>query len=298
MINPYHLQIGVFTLINILMALSVYIPLSTGQLSLGSAGFMATGAYVSALLATNFPSLPLPVCILFGALLALILSLIVGYPALRLKGVYLTIATLGFGEILRVLLVNNEWLTKGAIGISSIPSLARSLYAVLGNTSYDNFTAMVLLFLFLFLLLAIILYLLKKQEHSFIGRAFRAIASDEMAAQSSGIHLTRYKLLAFAEGAFLAGLAGALFAHTTSYISPADFTYQRSIEVLTYVVLGGTEVIAGPLLGAVTLTLFPEVLRFLAEYRYLIYGTLLIVLMAYRPQGLLIRRFDSQKKDM
>ena len=137
------------------------------------------------------------------------------------------------------------------------------------------------------LIVLIILWFVIRQQNSRIGRAFSSIRMDEKAAKSMGINLTYYKVLAFAQGAFIAGLAGALYAHTVGYISPSDFSYHRAVEILIFTVFGGSEVVIGSVFGATILTLLPEALRFLSDYRYIFYGIMLVILMAVRPQGIL-----------
>lgn len=293
-LNPYYLQILCFILINILLALSVYVPLSSGQLSLGSAGFMAIGAYTSALLTIHF-ELPLYITILIGALVAGGIGVIVGIPSLRLTGVYLAIATLGFGEVIRVLFVNWENVTKGSVGLTGIPQMGREILnfakgigiepAALGlKNNQFVYTTVVLILL---IIVTLVLWFISRQQKSRIGRAFSSIEMDEKAAESMGINITYYKVLSFAQGAFIAGLAGALYAHIIGYISPSDFSYHRAVEILIFTVFGGSEVIIGSVFGATILTLLPEVLRFISEYRYIIYGIMLVILMAVRPQGIL-----------
>jgi branched-chain amino acid transport system permease protein len=291
LINPYYLQVISFILINIILGISIYITLSTGQLSLGHAGFMSIGAYTSAILTINY-DLPLIVGVLVGTVLAGLIGILIGLPTLRLQGVYLAIATLGFGEVIRVLFINWEGLTQGAIGITSIPHVGREIVTDFGlNASVFGLRNNQLISMIVFLLLLIITILLilffVRQQNSRVGRAFAAIKMDENAAEAMGVNITYYKILAFAQGAMVAGFAGALYAHITSYISPADFSYHRAIEILIFAVFGGSEVIWGPIFGATFLTAMPEFLRELSEYRYLIYGVILVVMMAFRPQGLI-----------
>ncbi len=293
-LNPYYLQIIGFILINILLGLSIYITLSSGQLSLGSAGFMGIGAYTSALLTLHF-ELPLYLTVIIGALVAGVIGIIIGIPALRLSGVYLAIATLGFGEVIRVIFVNSESLTKGSIGLSGIPHLGRELLSFTTNLGFDpamlglrNNQAVYLLVVFLLLIITIlIVWFFIRQSKSRVGRAFAAIKMDEKAAEAMGINITYYKVLSFAQGAMLAGFAGALFAHVMGYISPADFSYHRAIDILIFAIFGGSEVIWGAIFGATFMTMLPEALRFISEYRYMIYGIILILLMAFRPQGII-----------
>lgn len=294
LLNPYYLQVLCFILINIMLALSIYVPLSSGQLSLGSAGFMGIGAYTSALLTIHY-ELPLYVTILVGALLAGVIGIIVGIPSLRLTGVYLAIATLGFGEVIRVLFVNWESLTKGSVGLTGIPQLGRELLKFAKSIGIEpsalglknNQFVYLSLVIVLFIIVLFILWFVIRQQNSRIGRAYSSIQMDEKAAESMGINITYYKVLAFAQGAFIAGLAGALFAHTIGYISPSDFSYHRAVEILIFTVFGGSEVIIGSVFGATILTLLPEVLRFVSDYRYIFYGIMLVILMAVRPQGIL-----------
>ncbi|WP_174735104.1 branched-chain amino acid ABC transporter permease [Mesobacillus harenae] len=294
LINPYYLQVASFVLINIILGISIYITLSTGQLSLASAGFMGIGAYTSALLTLNF-DLPIIVGVLAGTLMAGLFGVIIGIPTLRLKGVYLAIVTLGFGEVIRVIFVNWESLTKGAVGLSGIPHMGREILKTLKGFGFDpqvlglqnnQFIFMTIFLLLLFITIGIIQFF-RRQNSSRVGRAFAAIKLDEQAAESMGINITYYKVLAFAQGALVAGFAGTLFAHVLAYISPADFAYHRAVEILIFAVFGGSEVIWGPVFGALFLTVMPEVLRFISEYRYMIYGLVIIIMMAVRPQGLI-----------
>jgi branched-chain amino acid transport system permease protein len=308
LINPYHLQVASFILINILLGISIYITLATGQLSLGSAGFMSIGAYTSALLTTKL-GLPIPIGILTGAFLAGFFGILIGIPTLRLHGVYLAIATLGFGEVVRVLFINWESLTSGAVGIAGIPHLGRTILAGLRNQGFspqtlglknNEFTGLIVFLILLLITLGVILFF-ARLNHSRVGRAFQAIRMDEKAAAAMGINTTYYKILTFSQGALLAGFAGALFAHVTGYISPADFTYHRAVEILVFAVFGGGEILWGPIFGATFLTLMPELLRSLSEYRYMIYGAVLVLMMVFRPQGFIdaqmIERIKGKKKE-
>jgi len=296
-LNPYHLQVASFLLINILLGVSIYVTLATGQLSLGNAGFMSIGAYASAILTTRH-GFPMPAGILLGSLLAAVAGVLVGIPALRLRGVYLAIATLGFGEVVRVVFINWESLTGGAVGIAAIPQMGREILAALAGSGFspqslglrnNQFIALAVFLILLFITLLAILFFLRLSI-SRVGRAYAAIRMDETAAGAMGIDTTYYKVLAFSQGALLSGLAGALFAHATSYISPADFTYHRAVEILVFAVFGGSEHLLGPVFGAMILTALPELLRFLTDYRYILYGVLLVLMMVYRPQGLIDAR--------
>lgn len=294
LINPYYLQVGCFILINIILAISVYITLSTGQLSLANAGFMGIGAYTSALLTIHF-ELPIIIGIIIGALVAALFGVLIGIPTLRLQGVYLAIVTLGFGEVIRVIFVNWESVTNGSVGISGIPHIGREMLKTLQEFGFrpmsiglqNNQFIFLSIFVLLLLITIFVIWFFRRQHHSRVGRAFAAIKLDEKAAESMGINITYYKVLAFAQGALVAGFAGAMYAHILAYISPADFAYHRAVEILIFVVFGGSEVIWGPIFGAFFLTLMPEVLRSISEYRYMIYGLIIIIMMAVRPQGLI-----------
>lgn len=304
--NPYYLQVFIFILINAMLALSMYLPLSTGQLSLGAAGFMSIGAYTSALLTLKL-HLPMPVGVIAGTLLAGVVGILIGIPALRLSGVYLAICTLGFGEMVRVIF-NNMELTNGALGLNGIPQLGQALMKILKEMGIQAKTlgltspqfSSILTILVLFALLFLVFLFIYRQGKSRVGRAYEAIRADESAAQAMGINITYYKVLAFAQGAALAGMAGALSAHVTFFISPADFNYHKAVEILIFAVLGGSEVIWGPLLGSTLLTLLPEALRKFADYRMMIYGTILVLMMIFRPQGILdanmLRSFTTWRK--
>ncbi|MEH6940658.1 branched-chain amino acid ABC transporter permease [Bacillus sp. JJ722] len=293
-LNPYYLQVASFILINIILGLSVYIPLSSGQLSLGSAGFMGIGAYTSALLTINY-DMPIVAGIIAGALVAGICGIIVGLPSLRLTGVYLAIATLGFGEVMRVFFLNWESVTKGAVGISGIPQIGREIFNKMREVGFSpldyglkpNQFVYLLVFVILLIIVISLIWFFIRQSSSRVGRAYASIKMDEKAAEAMGINITYYKVLAFTQGAVLAGFAGALFAHVMAYISPADFSYHRAVEILIFSVFGGSEVIWGAVFGATFMTVLPEVLRFISEYRFMIYGLILIIMMAFRPQGLI-----------
>jgi len=295
-LNPYYLQVASFVFINVILGVSIYITLATGQLSLGNAGFMSIGAYTTAVLTTRY-GVPMPAGIALGALLAAAAGVVIGIPSLRLTGVYLAIATLGFGEVIRVAFVNWETLTGGAVGIAAIPQMGRVILARLRESGFepgslglrDNQFIALTVFIILFTLAALTVAFFARLSASRVGRAYSAVRMDEKAAEAAGIDATYYKVLAFTQGAFLSGLAGALFAHATSYISPADFTYHRAVEILVFAVFGGSEHLFGPVFGALFLTVMPEALRVISDYRYILYGILLVVMMVFRPQGVVDR---------
>jgi branched-chain amino acid transport system permease protein len=284
-IDPYYLLVITNVGINIILAVSLnLINGYTGQFSLGHAGFMAVGAYTSAAItlflgpkffsavgsegAVTTGGLFL-VALIAGGLVAAVTGLIVGIPSLRLKGDYLAIVTLGFGEIIRVIFRNVQSL-GGALGLNGIPP-------------YTNF-------FWTFGFVALTIYVVVSMVHSTYGRGFLAVHDDEVAAEAMGLNTTRYKIIAFVVGAFFAGIAGGIYGHSVRSIDPRGFDFIRSIEIVVMVILGGMGNTIGVILAAILLTLLPEFLRPIAEYRMMIYSLLLIVLMLTRPQGLFTLR--------
>ncbi len=305
-LNGYFLQVFEFICINIILALSVYMTLCTGQLSLGNAGFMSFGAYTSAIL-TMHAGVPMPAGIILGGFMAAVVALVIGIPTTRLHGMYLAIATLGFGEVVRVLALNLE-ITNGAIGLSGIPSMGNSLSDIASDLGLidaleiDSQTAgQLMMCIVLLLIVLVVVAFWHRLEGSRIGRAFDAIKADEYAAELSGIPTVYYKMMSFLFSAFFAGVAGALYAHATFFISPTDFSWHKVVDALLYTVFGGSNVMWGPVLGATLLTIIPEFLRDLAEYRDTIYGLVLVALMAFRPDGILsydvMKRLTHKKED-
>lgn len=245
-----------------------------GQFSLGHAGFWAVGAYSGAAF-TVFSGLPLPPAIMLflsciiGFIVAAIAGLIIGVPCLRLRGDYLAIATLGFGEIIRIVFMNMN-AVGGPRGFTDIPKYSNLFWIYLWVVITIVFTANLL-----------------RGSH---GRAIVSIREDEIAAESMGIYTFKYKTLAFVIGAGFAGVAGSLFAHTTQFISPTNFTFMWSVIILLMIILGGLGSITGSIVGAVILTILPELLRFfgdtISQWRMVVYSVLLIVLMLARPTGI------------
>jgi branched-chain amino acid transport system permease protein len=302
LLNPYTLQVITFLFLNLVLAVSIYVTLSTGQLSLGHAGFMSIGAYTASI-ATKTYDMPILVALLLAIVVTGIVALIVGYPTLRLHGLYLAIATLGFGEVVRVIMLNLK-VTNGALGLTGLKSLGTRLYdleKVIGidaQTFGITVTQMKALstLIVMVILFVIILICQIRLDRSRVGRAFSAIKADETAARAMGINITYYKMLAYMIGSMMAGLSGGIYAHITTTITPDDFNYHRAVEILSFAVIGGSEVIIGPLFGATLLTGLPEFLRVLAEYKMLFYGSLLIAVMAFRPYGLITAStFDKWK---
>lgn len=279
-IDPYFLDVMTGIGINIILAVSLNLVNGyTGQFSLGHAGFMSIGAYLSAAVSLYLgPKLlgadggntwqqggMFLLALLAGGLTAALAGLVVGVPSLRLKGDYLALVTLGFGEIIRVIFQNVEVL-GGALGLNGIPPYT-TIFWVLAVGALTVFVVICLV-------------------HSTYGRGFLATHDDEIASEAVGLNTTNYKIVAFVVAAFFAGVAGGLYGHFKMTITPTGFDFTKSIEIVVMVILGGMGNTVGVILAAVLLTLLPEVLRPVAEYRMVIYSFLLIVLMLSRPQGL------------
>lgn len=272
--NGYYLGILIDIAINIILAVSLnLINGHTGQFSLGHAGFMAVGGYTAAKFTLIFQaSVPVwaqpvlfAVALLLGGLAAAIIGLGVGIPSLRLRGDYLAIVTLGFGEIIRVIFQTTQFF--GAA--TGLPGIA----------NWTNFA-------WAWSLAAITVFVITCMVNSTYGRGFIATQDDEVAASAMGINPTRYKVTAFVVGAFFAGIAGGLFAHHKRFLAPTSFDFMKSIDIVVMVILGGMGRTAGVIAAAIILTLLPEFLRTFAEYRMILYSLLIIGLMILRPQGL------------
>ena len=284
MFDAYTSQVLTFIGINCILALSLYVTALAGQLSVGHAAFMGIGAYTSALLVTQW-GVPFFLSAPAGAVMGGLFGILIGLPTLRLRDLYLVIATLAFNIIWVVVVMNIEAF-GGALGIFNVPKVT------------DN--ALVIA------TLAVMIFFFHRLQDSRLGRALRSIQEDEAAARAMGVNAVYYKVFAFSFGAFLAGYAGALYAHFVTFISPHDFEVDRSIEILLFVVLGGSQTYLGPLCGALLLTLAPEFLRFLAEYRLLVYGLMFVFIMLLRHEGLIeedtlswkrwSRRFRKEKR--
>jgi branched-chain amino acid transport system permease protein len=298
-IDPYFVDVLTRIGINIVLAVSLnLINGHTGQFSLGHAGFMAVGAYTAAamtmfaaphILPANAPQIFVMlwffIALLAGGIIAALTGLLVGAPSLRLKGDYLAIVTLGFGQIIAVVFRNIEPL-GGALGLNGIPN-------------YTNL-------FWVFAAAAITTYVITAMVNSTYGRGFIATHDDEVAAEAMGVNTTRYKIVAFVIGAFFAGVAGGLYGHFTMTISPRGFDFTRSIEIVVMVIVGGMGNTVGVILAAILLTLLPEGLRalggispslnWISESRPLLYSILLIGLMLARPQGLFNFRKSEKLK--
>jgi branched-chain amino acid transport system permease protein len=250
----------------LLGALSVYIILATGQLSLGNAAFMAIGAYVTSWLTVDV-GMPLTAALLVAALAAALIGMVVGFPALRLKGIYLAMATLGFGEMVRSFFLNLDAM-GGSGGFHGMKHISVGyIWAWAGS---------------IFVLVTVI-------ERSRAWLEMRAVHDDETAAGLLGLNTTLIKVAAFGAGAGVAAISGGLFAHHHVYIEPGNFGFERSIDFVLAVILGGSTVAPGSLVGSLLLVLLPESLRVLADWRLAAFGTLLIIVLLVRRQGILDR---------
>lgn len=265
-----------FMLVNAILGLSIYLTLFTGMFSLANAGFMAIGAYTGVIM-TQKLGLPLPVGVIGGMLLAGAIAFPIGLPVLRLRDIYLAIATIGFGEVVRILILNFDPLvsgivgerviiTEGALGIKRIPKITETWHLIL--------------------MLVILGFFFIRLHRSRFGRAMAAIRQDEKVAANMGINVVMVKNIVFIMSAMIAGAAGAFSGHLTRIISPSDFGFDQAVQILAFAVLGGTSTWFGPIIGGMALTALPEVLRFAEQYRGVINGLVLMLMIVYLPGGL------------
>ena len=287
--NEYYISILIFLGINgiITMGLSLLMGYA-GQISLGHAGFFGLGAYSSGILTTQYSIHPLA-AFLAGIFLSAIIAFLVGKPTLRLKGHYMAVATLGFGEILFIVFNELSPLTGGPSGLSGIPILTFMGY------SLEGARYLYLVWGFVILLLLFSLNVINSR----VGRALRAVHGSEIAANAMGVDASRYKVQVFVLSAVYASIAGSLYAHFVTFISPSSFSLMFSILLLMMVVVGGAETIWGALLGAMVLTLLPEYLRGLEDFEVLAYGGILMVVLLFMPQGILlgVRKLFEKKRN-
>jgi branched-chain amino acid transport system permease protein len=255
--------------VNGLLALSMYVVLAIGQLSLGQAAFMGIGAYVSALLTIKFEA-PFATALLAGMLAPALAAALIGVPTLRLSGVYLALATIGLGEVLRIFYLNSE-IAGGALGLPGIPQQGGAWL--------------------IYLCLGIALAVLMAIGRSRVGRAMEAMREDETAAGIMGINVRLYRFSALIASAVLAGLAGALSADVSSFIGPNEYGFDQAVTILSFALLGGIGSPFGPVLGAAILTLLPEVLRPLHDFRFVVNGLIIVIAVLFMPRGLLAWRF-------
>ncbi|WP_347940004.1 branched-chain amino acid ABC transporter permease [Peribacillus simplex] len=264
-LNPFYINTLMFIGINIMLATSLHLIIGiTGQFSIGHAGFLAVGAYASAVMTMKL-ELPFIIAILTGGVIAAVAGMVIGIPSLRLKGDYLAIATLGFGEIVRIVLLNIDYV-GGASGMQ-----------VSHLTTWP----------WVFACVMITVLVIRNFTNSTHGRACISVREDETAADAMGINTTYYKVAAFVIGAFFAGIAGSLYAHNFYIIQPSNFGFLKSFDILIFVVLGGLGSLSGSVLAAVLLTIVTTFLQDYPETRMIIYSLVLILMMIFRPQGLM-----------
>jgi branched-chain amino acid transport system permease protein len=251
--------------VNALLALSIWLTLACGMLAVANAAFMGIGAYTASILTLNY-GVPFPIAIAGGMAMPALVAFIIGKPTLRLTGVYLAMATLAFGEVVRIAILNMDSLTGGALGLNGIPQLTQWWHVALA--------------------LVLTLLVLWRLRRSKVGRAFEAIKEDETAAGLMGIDVGATKMLAFVLGAAIAGLAGTLNAHLTFFIGPGEYGFNRAVEILTMAILGGIGSLTGPVLGGTILTLLPELLRSLEGFRLVVNGFILVLIVLFLPKGI------------
>lgn len=265
-----------FMLVNAILGLSIYLTLSTGMFSLANAGFMGIGAYTGVIFTQNFDQ-PLWVGLIAGMLLAGVIAVPIGLPVLRLRDIYLAIATIGFGEVVRILILNFDniassltgesvRLTRGALGISGIPVMTQTWH--------------------LLLFIAVIAYVIVRLSRSRFGRSMAAIRQDEQAASNMGINVVLTKNIVFILSAMLAASAGVFNAHLVRTIQPGGYGFNQAVEILAFAVLGGTTTLVGPIIGGLALTALPEILRVAEQFRGVVNGLILMLVIVYLPGGL------------
>ncbi|MCD8084054.1 MAG: branched-chain amino acid ABC transporter permease [Clostridiales bacterium] len=274
--NSYFLHVAISIGVYVLLSMSLNLVTGyAGQLCLGQAACYGIGAYTGSLLMLNY-NVNFFLAMIVSALVSGLFGFLLGLPTLRLKGDYLAIVTLGFGEIVHLVFVNWADVTRGPMGLPGIPSPSLFGISISGRKAF-YYMALILVVLFV--------VFMRRLINSGVGMAMETVKTDEIAAESIGIYPIRYKLLAFVLASAMAGLAGCFYATYISYISPTTFVYNTSVTILAMVVLGGMGSIAGSVIGAAIVTLVPELLRFLSDYRMLIFGAVMVIMMIYKPEG-------------
>ena len=291
--STYQTNIMITALMFVVLGLGLNIVVGlAGLLDLGYVAFYAVGAYSYALLNLHF-DLGFWTVLPIGAILAAFFGILLGFPVLRLRGDYLAIVTLAFGEIIRLILENWNEFSQGPSGISNID---RPGFFGVDMTLEQSITY---LFYLMILMIFITIFFVNRMQNSRMGRAWVALREDEIACQAMGIDKTKTKLTAFALGATWAGMVGVIFAAKTTFVNPASFTFLESAIILAIVVIGGMGSILGVIVGAFILILLPEYLRALSDYRMLAFGAIMVMIMVYRPQGIItnVRRYTEYKPD-
>ncbi len=279
--SMYQTSIMTTALMYVVLGLGLNIVVGLGGLlHLGYAAFYAVGAYTYALLNYHF-GLSFWICLPIGAGLATIMGILLAIPVLRLRGDYLAIVTLGFGEVIRIVLENWNEFSFGPSGIAQIPRPG------FFGMSMKLQTATIYIYFIMIAMVIFTIFVVRRLENSRIGRAWIAMREDEIASESMGIDITKSKITTFALGAFWAGMVGVIFAAKTTFINPASFTLWESVMILCVVVIGGMGSIVGVVFGALILILLPEYLRAFSEYRMLMFGAILVIMMVFRPGGII-----------
>jgi branched-chain amino acid transport system permease protein len=274
--DNYWIDVGAMALFYVILALGLNIVVGyCGLLDLGYAAFFAVGAYTTGILTTQY-HVPFWITLVLAGMVAALSGIVIGAPTLRLRSDYLAIVTLGFGEIVRIA-ANNLQFTGGPSGIFGIPKPQTGSYVMYHISD---------MYYLIFVFAVLTIFAVYRLSHSRVGRAWKYIREDEDVAEAMGINRVRYKLLAYALGAFLGGIGGALFAVKMTAISPQSFVFMQSAMILLAVILGGSGRIPGVVLGAALVILLPEALRNLSDFRFLIFGCLLVLMMIFRPDGL------------
>jgi branched-chain amino acid transport system permease protein len=278
----YFIDVGFFFGIYVLLGLSLNIVLGeAGLYDLGHAGFYAIGAYTTAILNTRF-GIPILILLPVSAVAAGLFAYLVTFPIIHLRGDYLCIVTIGMGEIVRLALINNPFgLTGGPNGVSGIQSPSLGFLTIDSSLGY---------YFLVWIVVGVSIFGLLRLQRSRIGRAWNCIREDEVAAQAAGINVRAYKLLAFVLGAALAGIAGNLYASKLLIVSPESFSFWESCLMFSIVLIGGMGSVPGVIIGAAAVSLFPEIFRSFANYRMVVFGVAMILMMMVRPGGLWPRR--------
>lgn len=274
--NTYHHMILGQTLVNIVVVLGLnFITGLTGQMNLGTAGIMAFGAYTSSILSAK-TGIPVLICMAAAIVVGYCIGWILGYPSLRLKGVYLSLTTIGFSEIVRLICTNWVSLTGGTTGVQNIPVI--NLFGIKLDQTYK-------VYYFYLALVVILVFISYRIVHSKFGRVFKAIRDNVEAVEASGINIADLKIKAFTLAAIYGCFGGAMYAHLMGYINPTQFTQDLSANYLVMMVFGGIGTVSGCILGASTITILPEILRFLETYYWLVFSVITLIFVIFLPNG-------------
>jgi branched-chain amino acid transport system permease protein len=275
--NEYFLNVGVLAGIYVILTMGLNITNGwTGLMSFGYAAFYGIGAYTAAILATRY-GVPFWATFVLGGVVAGLVGMAIAVPTLRLKGIFLALVTIGFQEIVFLVTLNWTSLTRGPMGIPGIPPPSLGAYGFNSNRDY---------FYLILALNVVMIFVVSRIMDSRLGRMFIAMREDEVAAQSVGISIYPAKVLSFVISTFMAGVAGAFFAHHARFVSADSFRLDETFIILTMLIVGGMGTVIGPIIGAVFLVILPEAARFLAHYRDIVYGAILILVILFRPQGI------------